>query len=85
MADKDHQTDALTASSQPNNPLSKKLNKLLDTRLDNDKVYKDVSCGKMFTRRDVLLKIKEIFGPLESRRLVTRAVISDDFDVSTKT
>lgn len=26
------------ASSQPNNPLSRKLNKILETRLDNDKV-----------------------------------------------
>ncbi|KAL0173908.1 hypothetical protein M9458_029876, partial [Cirrhinus mrigala] len=25
------------ASSQPNNPLSRKLNKILETRLDNDK------------------------------------------------
>lgn len=26
------------AQSQPNNPLSRKLNKILETRLDNDKV-----------------------------------------------
>lgn len=26
------------APSQPNNPLSRKLNKILETRLDNDKV-----------------------------------------------
>ena len=26
------------ASTQPNNPLSRKLNKILETRLDNDKV-----------------------------------------------
>lgn len=26
------------AASQPNNPLSRKLNKILETRLDNDKV-----------------------------------------------
>lgn len=26
------------ATSQPNNPLSRKLNKILETRLDNDKV-----------------------------------------------
>ncbi|KAI0217702.1 Conserved oligomeric Golgi complex subunit 6 [Lamellibrachia satsuma] len=37
MADKEQSTDSLTAASQPNNPLSRKLNKLLDTRLDNDK------------------------------------------------
>jgi len=39
MADKEQSTETLTAASQPNNPLSRKLNKLLDTRLDNDKVY----------------------------------------------
>lgn len=31
------------ASSQPNNPLSRKLNKILETRLDNDKV-----CDSLF-------------------------------------
>lgn len=33
------------ASSQPNNPLSRKLNKILETRLDNDKV-----CNSLFAR-----------------------------------
>jgi hypothetical protein len=28
--------------SQPNNPLSKKLNKILDTRLDSDKVTEKI-------------------------------------------
>ena len=37
MADKDS-TDLLSGGSQPNNPLSRKLNKILETRLDNDKV-----------------------------------------------
>lgn len=31
------------ATSQPNNPLSRKLNKILETRLDNDKVRREFS------------------------------------------
>ena len=31
------------AASQPNNPLSKKLNKILETRLENDKVRSDMT------------------------------------------
>lgn len=31
-------TQNQNAQSQPNNPLSRKLNKILETRLDNDKV-----------------------------------------------
>lgn len=30
------------APSQPNNPLSRKLNKILETRLDNDKVSRSL-------------------------------------------
>ena len=30
--------DSSNLSNQPNNPLSKKLNKILDTRIDSDKV-----------------------------------------------
>lgn len=37
-ADSSTVTQNPNASSQPNNPLSRKLNKILDTRLDNDKV-----------------------------------------------
>ena len=38
MADKDKASGDNLANSQPNNPLSKKLNKILETRLENDKV-----------------------------------------------
>ena len=37
MADVQHVPDA-SSGNQPNNPLSRKLNKVLETRLDNDKV-----------------------------------------------
>lgn len=35
-------TSNSNVSSQPNNPLSRKLNKILETRLDNDKVRRTV-------------------------------------------
>lgn len=34
------------ASPQPNNPLSRKLNKILETRLDNDKVRRTSAANK---------------------------------------
>lgn len=37
-ADSSTITQNQNAQSQPNNPLSRKLNKILETRLDNDKV-----------------------------------------------
>ncbi len=40
-----HTSNSSNASSQPNNPLSRKLNKILETRLDNDKV-----CDRLFAR-----------------------------------
>lgn len=43
-ADSSAVTQNLNATSQPNNPLSRKLNKILETRLDNDKVkYKTLA------------------------------------------
>ncbi len=38
MADKEQSPDVSSAGSSANNPLSRKLNKILETRLDNDKV-----------------------------------------------
>lgn len=38
MADKE-QVDSVSSTSQASNPLTRKLNKILETRLDNDKVY----------------------------------------------
>ena len=36
------------SSAQPNNPLSKKLNKILETRLENDKVWCiSITCTKL--------------------------------------
>ena len=35
--------DSKAELSQPNNPLSKKLNKILETRFDNDKVLRVAS------------------------------------------
>lgn len=37
-ADSSTAAQHVNAASQPNNPLSRKLNKILETRLDNDKV-----------------------------------------------
>ena len=41
LADSSTVTPTQNATSQPNNPLSRKLNKILETRLDNDKVRRE--------------------------------------------
>lgn len=41
-ADSSTITHNQNAQSQPNNPLSRKLNKILETRLDNDKVKHEI-------------------------------------------
>lgn len=41
MTDRDGTTSTDSASSTAANPLSRKLNKILETRLDNDKVWND--------------------------------------------
>ena len=38
MADKEHSPDVSSGGPPANNPLSRKLNKILESRLDNDKV-----------------------------------------------
>ena len=52
MADTTQVADSGTGP-QPNNPLSRKLNKVLETRLDNDKV--GAHFGQFREKRSVLL------------------------------
>ena len=48
MADKE-QSDIISSTSHASNPLTRKLNKILETRLDNDKVFLLFSyCGICF-------------------------------------
>ena len=47
MADKTS-TESSAVENQPSNPLSRKLNKILETRLDNDKVKYVMSVFKNY-------------------------------------
>ncbi|KTG48001.1 hypothetical protein cypCar_00042196 [Cyprinus carpio] len=58
------------ASSQPNNPLSRKLNKILETRLDNDKEMLEAlkSLSVFFTENSLRTR-RNLRGDIERRSL----------------
>ena len=43
------------SESQPNNPLSRKLNKILETRLDNDKVTAFLHLAVFYVERKITI------------------------------
>uniref|UniRef100_A0A3B5AA60 Conserved oligomeric Golgi complex subunit 6 n=1 Tax=Stegastes partitus TaxID=144197 RepID=A0A3B5AA60_9TELE len=58
------------ASSQPNNPLSRKLNKILDTRLDNDKeMLEALKALSVFFTENSLRTRRNLRGDIERRSL----------------
>uniref|UniRef100_A0A665UMM3 Conserved oligomeric Golgi complex subunit 6 n=1 Tax=Echeneis naucrates TaxID=173247 RepID=A0A665UMM3_ECHNA len=77
MADKvDISTDSSTAiqnanpPSQPNNPLSRKLNKILETRLDNDKeMLEALKALSVFFTENSLRTRRNLRGDIERRSL----------------
>uniref|UniRef100_A0A673KCC6 Conserved oligomeric Golgi complex subunit 6 n=1 Tax=Sinocyclocheilus rhinocerous TaxID=307959 RepID=A0A673KCC6_9TELE len=63
-------TNSGNASSQPNNPLSRKLNKILETRLDNDKEMLEAlkSLSVFFTENSLRTR-RNLRGDIERRSL----------------
>ncbi|XP_013389501.1 conserved oligomeric Golgi complex subunit 6-like [Lingula anatina] len=68
--------DTSSPSSQPNNPLSRKLNKILDTRLDNDKeMLEALKALSSFFSENTLRNRRNLRGDVERRSLA----INEDF------
>ncbi|KAM9853380.1 conserved oligomeric Golgi complex subunit 6 [Aulostomus maculatus] len=64
------------ASTQPNNPLSRKLNKILETRLDNDKeMLEALTALSVFFNENSLRTRRNLRGDIERRSLA----INEDF------
>nr|XP_057936240.1 conserved oligomeric Golgi complex subunit 6 isoform X2 [Doryrhamphus excisus] len=64
------------ATSQPNNPLSRKLNKILETRLDNDKeMLEALTALSVFFTENSLRTRRNLRGDIERRSLA----INEDF------
>ncbi|XP_045915834.1 conserved oligomeric Golgi complex subunit 6-like [Micropterus dolomieu] len=64
------------APSQPNNPLSRKLNKILETRLDNDKeMLEALKALSVFFTDNNLRTRRNLRGDIERRSLA----INEDF------
>lgn len=69
-------TQNANASSQPNNPLSRKLNKILETRLDNDKeMLEALTALSVFFNENSLRTRRNLRGDIERRSLA----INEDF------
>uniref|UniRef100_A0AAY5EBA4 Conserved oligomeric Golgi complex subunit 6 n=1 Tax=Electrophorus electricus TaxID=8005 RepID=A0AAY5EBA4_ELEEL len=65
-----HPVDSGNVSSQPNNPLSRKLHKILETRLDNDKEMLEAlkSLSGFFTENSLRTR-RNLRGDIEKRSL----------------
>ncbi|KAA8594017.1 hypothetical protein FQN60_004851, partial [Etheostoma spectabile] len=57
------------AASQPNNPLSRKLNKILETRLDTDKMLEALKALSVFFTENSLRTRRNLRGDIERRSL----------------
>uniref|UniRef100_A0A3P9MBY5 Conserved oligomeric Golgi complex subunit 6 n=1 Tax=Oryzias latipes TaxID=8090 RepID=A0A3P9MBY5_ORYLA len=69
-------TSNSNVSSQPNNPLSRKLNKILETRLDNDKeMLEALKALSVFFTENSLRTRRNLRGDIERRSLT----INEDF------
>uniref|UniRef100_A0A3Q3VJS7 Conserved oligomeric Golgi complex subunit 6 n=1 Tax=Mola mola TaxID=94237 RepID=A0A3Q3VJS7_MOLML len=70
LADSSTATPTQNAPSQPNNPLSRKLNKILETRLDNDKeMLEALKALSVFFTENSLRTRRNLRGDIEKRSL----------------
>ncbi|XP_071081994.1 conserved oligomeric Golgi complex subunit 6-like [Haliotis cracherodii] len=81
MADKES-TDVSTSSTQANNPLSRKLNKILESRLDNDKdMLEALKALSVFFSENSLRTRRNLRSDIEKRSLAINEEFLDAFQV----
>ncbi|KAK2156367.1 hypothetical protein LSH36_215g03002 [Paralvinella palmiformis] len=81
MAEKET-SDLLSSGSQPNNPLSRKLNKILETRLDNDKeMLEALKSLSTFFNENNLRTRRNLRSDIERRSLAINEEFVESFRV----